>query len=207
MGTKKYWLEICVRFSITNFRFDSGVDNRIIIVWEKNEKKIFRKEFLKFLLSFCAYQNVSHNCFSFFFSSNGRASILLRSLSFFHFFLSRAADWWIVECQLFYFFGLCVWFEFFFLFTLSKWECNCYLGGLCACAMSIIAGIWLFDKKFRLLFLLFSLREFQNMFRLKKIGFRGESEREIGERVKIVEEIQLMDLVAEQPQVHCRTMG
>ena len=68
MGTKKYWLEICVRFSITNFRFDSGVDNRIIIVWEKNEKKKkFRKEFLKFLLSFCAYQNVSHNCFSFFF--------------------------------------------------------------------------------------------------------------------------------------------
>jgi hypothetical protein len=58
-----------------------------------------------------------------------------------------------------------------------------------------------------LLFLLFSLREFQNIFRLKKIGFRGESEREIGERVKIVEEIQLMDLVAEQPQVHCRTMG
>ena len=63
---------------------------------------------------------------------------------------------------------------FFFKFTLSKWECNCYLGWLCACAMSIIAGIWLFDfKKFRLLFLLFSLREFQNMFRLKKLVFAG----------------------------------
>jgi hypothetical protein len=104
MGTKKYWLEICVRFSITNFRFDSGVDNRIIIVWEKNEKKKkFRKEFLKFLLSFCAYQNVSHNCFSFFFSSNGRASILLRSLSFFHFFCrgQQIGELWNANCFIF----------------------------------------------------------------------------------------------------------
>jgi hypothetical protein len=94
MGTKKYWLEICVRFSITNFRFDSGVDNRIIIVWEKNEKKNISKRISQISSFILCVSKRQPQLFFFFFSSNGRASILLRSLSFFHFFfLSRAADW------------------------------------------------------------------------------------------------------------------
>ena len=101
MGTKKYWLEICVRFSITNFRFDSGVDNRIIIVWEKNEKK---KKFLKFLLSFCAYQNVSHNCFSFFFlQMDGLLFCFVHFPSFIFFFCrgQQIGELWNANCFIF----------------------------------------------------------------------------------------------------------
>ena len=68
MGTKKYWLEICVRFSITNFRFDSGVDNRIIIVWEKNEKKkYFEKNFSNFFFHFVRIKTSATIVFLFFF--------------------------------------------------------------------------------------------------------------------------------------------
>ena len=143
MGTKKYWLEICVRFSITNFRFDSGVDNRIIIVWEKNEKKkYFEKNFSNFFFHFVRIKTSATIVFLFFFFKwTGFYFASFTFLLSFFFFVEGSR---LVNCGMpivLFFLGCVFDLIFFFKFTLSKWECNCYLGWLCACAMSIIAGI------------------------------------------------------------------
>jgi hypothetical protein len=138
MGTKKYWLEICVRFSITNFRFDSGVDNRIIIVWEKNEKKNISKrisQISSFIL--CVSKRQPQLFFFFFFlQMDGLLFCFVHFPSFIFFFCrgQQIGELWNANC--FIFLG-CVFDLIFFFFNLRCQSGNATVtwggGVVCMC--------------------------------------------------------------------------
>jgi hypothetical protein len=67
------------------------------------KKKNFEKNFSNFFFHFVRIKTSATIVFLFFFSSNGRASILLRSLSFFHFFCrgQQIGELWNANCFIF----------------------------------------------------------------------------------------------------------